>query len=90
MRIHCPHCGTRDHTEFSYGGDATVTRPPLEDGDIDRWHAAVFLRPNPKGIHREYWHHALGCRSWLIVERDTLTHRISATRLAGSDEGAGS
>jgi sarcosine oxidase subunit delta len=24
----------------------------------------------------EYWHHGGGCRSWLVVERDTATHEI--------------
>ena len=25
---------------------------------------------------REYWHHGGGCRAWLVVDRDTLTHEI--------------
>ena len=24
LRINCPFCGERDHSEFTYGGDATV------------------------------------------------------------------
>ena len=27
LRIHCPHCGTRDEVEFRYRGDAGVRRP---------------------------------------------------------------
>ena len=27
MRIPCPCCGPRDHGEFTYLGDATVSRP---------------------------------------------------------------
>ena len=30
LRIPCPFCGTRDHTEFSYEGDATVVYPALD------------------------------------------------------------
>ena len=29
----------------------------------------VYLRDNPRGPLREYWHHAGGCRRWLVVTR---------------------
>jgi sarcosine oxidase subunit delta len=83
MRIDCPFCGLRDHQEFAYGGDASVTRPQLEDSDMDRWFEYVFLRGNPRGTHREYWQHRNGCRQWLQVERDTLTHQIHSVQAAG-------
>lgn len=82
LRIKCPYCGERDHSEFSYEGDATVPWPPLGSDDADAWHRAVFLRDNPAGRHTEYWHHVHGCRAWLIVERDTTTHEIFAVRAA--------
>jgi sarcosine oxidase subunit delta len=72
----------RDETEFVYGGDATVARPALDDTDPAVWLAYVFLRDNPRGPHREYWHHVHGCRQWLIQERDTLTHQRGGCRLA--------
>ena len=81
LRIFCPFCGPRDHSEFTYGGDATVEYPPL-DADPEVWFDAVFLRDNPRGAHREYWHHASGCRAFLVVERDTATHAITSARLA--------
>ncbi|MBX6323504.1 MAG: sarcosine oxidase subunit delta, partial [Rhodospirillaceae bacterium] len=81
LRIDCPFCGPRDHAEFAYGGDATRERPPL-DADIETWYAYVFLRENPRGPTREFWHHVHGCRQWLVVERDTLTHEIGAVRPA--------
>lgn len=81
LRIPCPFCGPRDHSEFSYGGDATVEYPPL-DADRDAWFEAVFLRDNPRGPHREIWHHVSGCRAFLVVERNTATHEISGARLA--------
>ena len=34
----------------------------------------VYLRDNPRGRYDEYWHHTSGCRRWLVVERDTVTH----------------
>jgi sarcosine oxidase subunit delta len=82
LRINCPICGLRDETEFSYGGDATVVRPAPDETNADVWFDFVFLRDNPRGPHREYWHHAKGCRQWLVVERDTLTHKIGGAVLA--------
>jgi heterotetrameric sarcosine oxidase delta subunit len=77
LRINCPFCGERDHSEFTYGGDATVVYPAL-DAPLEAWIDAVYVRANPKGPHRERWHHSDGCRLWLIVERDTLTHEITS------------
>ncbi len=84
--IPCPFCGDRDHSEFSYGGDATVTYPPLE-ASAKEWHDAVYLRSNPRGPHTEYWHHVSGCRAWLEVERDTLTHEITGAKYAHAGYG---
>jgi len=77
LRINCPFCGERDHSEFTYGGDATVIYPAL-DALLEAWIEAVYVRGNPKGLHRERWQHSDGCRLWLIVERDTLTHAITS------------
>ena len=77
LRINCPFCGERDHSEFTYGGDATVIYPSL-DAPLEVWMEAVYERGNPKGLHRERWQHSDGCRLWLIVERDTLTHAITS------------
>lgn len=81
IRIQCPFCGERDHSEFTYGGDASVEYPPL-DAPAEDWHAAVFLRENVRGMQAETWHHASGCRMWLVVERDTMTHEIRSVRPA--------
>ena len=82
MRIACPVCGIRDSGEFSYGGDASVPRPAL-DAPEDAWLATVFERKNPSGAHREYWHHAGGCRAWLVVVRDTASHGVQSAELVG-------
>ena len=82
LRIHCPVCGVRDETEFSYGGDATVRRPAVDETEQQAWLDYVFMRDNPRGAHREYWHHVLGCREWLVLERDTVTHGMGESRLA--------
>jgi len=71
MLIPCPVCGLRDQSEFTYGGDATIVRPELADTNAARWADYVYDRRNPRGPHQEYWHHIHGCRTWLIVERNT-------------------
>jgi heterotetrameric sarcosine oxidase delta subunit len=73
--IHCPHCGVRPRDEFTIKGDATVHRPAVEASDKE-WSDYVFIRSNPVGLHKEYWQHLAGCRRWLIVERDTVSHQV--------------
>jgi sarcosine oxidase subunit delta len=82
LRIPCPVCGRRDETEFTYGGDATVKRPAMSEGATGPWLEYVFQRDNPRGPHKEYWQHIHGCRQWLVLERDTLTHAIGSCHLA--------
>lgn len=77
MRIPCPCCGDRDLGEFVYSGDASVLRPT--DGGAaptPEWASYVYVRENAAGRQRELWYHAAGCRSWLVVTRDTRTHEI--------------
>jgi sarcosine oxidase subunit delta len=75
MRIACPHCGERGNEEFAYLGAADPVRP-AGDGSAAAWHGYAYLRENPAGTLREFWHHVHGCRRWLIVTRDTRTHEI--------------
>ena len=42
----------------------------------------VYLRDNPAGPIAEHWYHAQGCRTWIVVTRDTATHRIEGAVLA--------
>ena len=81
IRINCPYCGMRDHSEFSYGGDASIEYPAL-DAPAEEWLEAVFQRENIAGVQSETWHHVNGCRMWLVVERDTTTHEIHSVRPA--------
>ena len=74
LHIKCPHCGMRSQNEFSYGGDATVKRPKLNEEISDtEWEKFVYLRKSPRGRHLELWHHISGCRNWIHVDRDTAT-----------------
>jgi methylglutamate dehydrogenase subunit B len=80
-QIKCPWCGVRDEAEFTYRGDATVTRPAPDAGP-EAFYDFVYTRVNPKGWHVEWWHHAGGCRQWLKVVRHTVTHEIRTTAKA--------
>ncbi|AJY46279.1 sarcosine oxidase subunit delta [Martelella endophytica] len=75
--ISCPHCGSRPKEEFTVKG-AVVKRPEPDAGET-AWMDYVYLRDNPRGRYREYWHHTSACRRWLIVTRDTVTHEIEST-----------
>ena len=83
MRIACPFCGERESGEFTYLGDASPKRPtfavdsPQSTAEIeDVVYDYVYLRDNVAGFMREYWYHGGGCRSWLVAERNTVTHEF--------------
>lgn len=86
LLIPCPHCGPRAQIEFTYGGDATVQRPPL-DASVSQaqWLDYVYLRDNPCGDHLEWWQHSSGCRAWIRVRRNTRNHLISGAWTATED-----
>jgi sarcosine oxidase subunit delta len=87
MLIDCPYCGARDAQEFSYRGEAASPRPdPAASDAADQFHDHVYLRDNPAGLLRETWHHGAGCRRWIAVWRNTLTHEIVATHFASDAE----
>ncbi|MEC7790868.1 MAG: sarcosine oxidase subunit delta, partial [Pseudomonadota bacterium] len=50
LSIECPWCGSRDQSEFSYGGEAHIVRPkePEKLSDED-WGDYLFNRKNTKG-----------------------------------------
>jgi heterotetrameric sarcosine oxidase delta subunit len=83
MRILCPYCGERDHGEFSYLGDASAKRPVFDAPEAAvLFFEAAYLRTNPSGPLEELWYHAQGCRAWLRVTRNTLTHEITTVHFA--------
>ena len=80
--IPCPHCGPRNEDEFVCWSEA-VPRPPdpaaLSDAD---WSDHVYNHANPKGWVREQWWHGRGCRRWIIVEHNMLTHEVAGAESA--------
>ena len=87
LRIPCPYCGTRDETEFTFGGPSHVARPDPAVSDR-AWSEYLFVRENPKGVHYERWCHSYGCARWFNVARDTVTHEIRAVYLMGEPKPA--
>ena len=81
IRIKCPFCGERDHSEFTYGGDGSIDYPSL-DASVEEWTNAIFFRENICGEQLETWHHTNGCRMWIKVIRNTMTHEISSVEFA--------
>jgi heterotetrameric sarcosine oxidase delta subunit len=82
LLIHCPFCGPRNESEFTYGGPALAARPSdpaaLSDADWVDW---LTVPPNPMGPVEERWWHARGCGAWLTICRHTVTHEITEVRL---------
>lgn len=82
LEIYCPYCReSRDEEEFSYSGEANIVRPKDPDALSDEaWGDYLFFRKNPRGCHEEMWFHAMGCRRYIVVTRDTVSYEIHATR----------
>lgn len=84
MQIPCPWCGPREQQEFRCGGEAHIVRPAdpaaLDDAG---WADYLFMRSNPRGIHRDMWNHVHGCRRWFYLARDTVTDQILAVYKVG-------
>ena len=81
--VACPHCGPRAQTEFVYERTAdAIVRP---DADPKVAMAALFTRTNPRGADAELWRHTYGCRAWLVMTRDRVTHKIESIREIGPE-----
>lgn len=73
--VKCPHCGVRPKEEFTIRGDGGILRPAPDASDKE-WMDYMFTRDNPVGRYSELWQHVSGCRRWLVVERDTVSHQV--------------
>jgi sarcosine oxidase subunit delta len=75
----CPNCGTREVTDYAYGGE--VSRRPRERPSLRELGAYNYFRRNVAGVQREWWYHRSGCRAWFLAERDTRTNEVLWTAL---------
>ena len=82
MRLICPKCGERDLKEFYYQGEALALHRPDPDAEETVWDDYLHKRENPAGVREDLWYHEAGCSAWIVVRRDTTTHKILATQLA--------
>ena len=82
----CPNCGTREVTDFGFGGE--ISERPASRPSWRELNAYNYFRRNVAGIQREWWYHRSGCRAWFIAERDTRTNAVQWTALPGALPGA--
>jgi sarcosine oxidase subunit delta len=78
----CPNCGTREVTDFGFGGEV-VPRPGERPASARDLGAYLYFRRNAAGPQREWWVHRSGCGEWFVAERDTRTNRVLSTALPG-------
>ncbi len=83
--IYCPYCEEhRSEEEFHAKGQAHIARPEDPDQCTDaQWGEFLYVRDNPKGLHSEQWYHAVGCRKFFNVLRDTQSYVIHDTYKVG-------
>lgn len=76
--IYCPHCEEhREEVEFHPAGQAHIARPLDPEALTDaEWAQYLYFRNNEKGLHHELWVHAVGCRKFFNMTRDTVTYEI--------------
>ncbi len=74
----CPYCGLRDEQEFHYLAEPKP-RPASGVSD-EEWGQYLYFENNEKGVHRELYRHI--CGALVVVERDTVTHRVISCRAA--------
>jgi heterotetrameric sarcosine oxidase delta subunit len=78
----CPWCGPRSQIEFSYcrAAESVATTPMPEQGSAPQGHTGelerIYLRGNHIGVQEEIWQHTYGCRGWLRITRNNLTHEV--------------
>ena len=73
----CPLNGTRDISEFAYGGEFRV-EPDRNSSDSKTWAEHVFFADNVAGVVTEWWFH-IPSSYWFLAERDTVTDEILRT-----------
>ena len=81
FQLTCPNCGTREVTDFAYGGEV-VPRPAAKPSEREL-NTYNYFRRNVAGVQREWWYHRSGCRAWFLAERDRTTNEVRWVGLPG-------
>jgi sarcosine oxidase subunit delta len=84
FRIPCPHCGLRNVTEFRHVGERTQ-RPDAATAPPESWRRYLYDQRNVAGWSAETWYHGSGCRTFLSVERHTVTNEVRAATAPGGE-----
>jgi sarcosine oxidase subunit delta len=80
LLIPCPYCGPRPELEFTYAGQAGISRPTTPSALTDEeWGAFLYLRENPRGPHDERWRHLHGCGRFFNARRHTVSDQFAAS-----------
>lgn len=74
----CPNCGARDVSEFRYGGQILPAHEVYRYGGL-KPEGAPAASGNLPEVHKERWYHRLGCRRWLVAERNVQTNTVTST-----------
>lgn len=84
--VPCPWCGPRDAAEFGYVGELSV-RPDPQTTTRKEWRDYLYLRRNVAGWTTERWYHRMGCRRYLVVQRETTTNAFRPPDEAAGRDG---
>ncbi len=79
LLINCPHCGPRAQAEFGFER-AVETILPV-DATMAMLVERLYSRTNARGVSAELWRHSHGCRAWLRLDRNVVTHEILGVAL---------
>jgi heterotetrameric sarcosine oxidase delta subunit len=84
--IPCPHCGSRNSSEFQYKGEAHA-RPDTAQIDPASWRRYLWNQVNAADWTTELWQHTTGCRRFLLIERHTASNEIRSAETPSGDSG---
>ena len=74
--VTCPICGTRNATEFHYGGEY---RPRPSVTENEGWTDYLYMKHNRAERQIEWWFHRSGCGLWFLAERHMKSNQVVAT-----------
>lgn len=86
LLISCPVCGPRPGSEFAWHAEGK-RRPDPGSVTPGEWRVYLYEHGNEADWVVERWSHRSGCRTWLRVERHTVTNEIRSVSVLGEEAG---